>query len=158
MMDNQTKTDQVLYPSKLKWGLVSLVGLLFVGMGIILVMNGKGELKAWLSLAFFTLVLIVGLIQFFGKGSYLTLTSEGFQVSHFGKKHSFQLWQDCSNFKVKRIGFMNKLVVYNRHQDSGKLMGAINRTISGGSVSLPDTYGLKAEKLASLMNAYQKGA
>ena len=109
----------------------------------------------WLCALFFGLVAGVSLIQIFGK-SYLHLHLEGFEQNMMGRKLECR-WDEVSDFHVWASSG-NRFVGFNRIQDEGKAMGKVNQMISGGSSSLGDSFGMSAEDLAGLMNAFRDRA
>ena len=156
MTESEIGEQIVLYPGKLKWSLVSLTGLSFAALGVMLIFRGEG-IMAWLITAFFGAVGGGGLLQLLGKGSNLTLDAQGFRVLQFGRDQGQISWLECSGFGTARIGG-NNMVVYDRAQDEGTKMAVVNRALAGGSAALPDTYGMKVGDLATLMNAYRDKA
>lgn len=145
---------RILYPGKLKWGLVSLIGLSFALGGVFMIRDGQGGM-AWFVTIFFGLTAVVGLLQLFGKGSSLTLTREGFQIRNMGRDMKLVRWQECSGFGVASVGAA-KMIVYDHLHDRDKALGQVNQSLVGGSSALPDTYGMKPQELADLMNAYRE--
>ncbi len=154
MKDPVLEETRILYPGKLKWSLVSLAGLVFSIGGVFKILD-KGDAMSWFGELFFVAVALFGLMQLFGKGSSLELNGEGFQVRHFGRALKPVRWQDCSDFGVASVN-SNKMIVYDQLQEQEKAMGRVGQSLLGGSSSLPDTYGMKPQKLADLMNAYRE--
>ena len=126
--------EMILKPSRKKWFWVFLGGAVFCAGGIFLIREGEG-LIGWLCLIFFGLTAVIAAIQLIGVGSYLSLTTDGFEQSMFGRKNSWQ-WQDVSDFRVWTIkqGFIttNSFVSFDARQDEGKAIADINVAISGG--------------------------
>jgi hypothetical protein len=79
-MANQKEilTPTTLYPSKLKSTLLLLGSLAFVVAGIWLI--SIGDANGLMCVGFFGLCLLVAIIQFHPKASYLHLSAEGFTV------------------------------------------------------------------------------
>ncbi len=150
---------RTLYPGKLKWGFVSLIMLTMAGFGIFFLISEGADsgYKPWIAAIFGSLGLIISLVQIFGKLSSLTLTSEGFKVRNMGREKDLVRWQDCLGFGVASIR-RNKMIIYDHVQDIETLQGKVSIGLVGASSSLPDTYGMKPQALAALMNAYRAKA
>ena len=93
--------------------------------------------------------------------SFLHLSPEGFTTSSLFRRHTVT-WTDVGRFEVlsmKTHGVTtNKAVSYNyseSYQQAGRLRKA-SRWLVGADASLPDSYGLKAEQLAELMNIWRE--
>jgi len=143
-----------LRPSPLKWVSVSLGGLLFTAGGILMIVTGEGAM-AWFCTIFFGIVAATGLYMLLG-GSYLKLTGEGFEQKMMGRTMVCR-WQDVSPFGVWVVSG-NRFVSFDRVQDQGKTIARVNQALAGRSASLGDSFGMKAEKLAELMNAFRDRA
>lgn len=142
-----------LKPSKLKWFAITLIGVLFTAGGGMMIAEGNQVAKGWFVTLFFALVGLVGLLQLTGIGTYLKLGPDGFEAKSLGQGHHVA-WVDCSEFSVSSL-HRNKMVVFTRRADTGRLASA-NMAVLGAASALPDTYGLTAERLAELMNAYRR--
>jgi hypothetical protein len=89
--------------------------------------------------------------------SYLKLEKEKFIICIFFRKYTYK-WNETQDFFVNDIGRLagifgypvrSKIVMFyhsNIHRFPNRLQG------------LPDTYGMKPEKLADLMNNYKKNS
>ena len=155
-----------------------VAGLLLVMAGFLL---GTGRLgfsgwidpvarvAGWFALIFFGLGVLVFLFQALTNASYLLLTRDGFQM-HGIRKSRLIPWSEVGAFAAyipptllaawlpKRINNVGpKMVVfdYRPDVDSFRRMRAVNKALTGHDAGLADTYGLKAEELASLMNAWR---
>ncbi len=148
-----------LKPSKLKWFAVFLTGALFAATGVWMVRDG--DAMGWLAGGFFGLVALVALPMLLGVGSYLKLGPEGFEQSLMGRK-LFCRWDEVSeigDWKMKQGLFsVHSGVTFDRASDKDTALIAFNRSVSGGSTGLGDTFGMKAADLAALMNAFRNRA
>lgn len=151
--DNTIGSHRVLHADPKKWRLVATIGGVFVAIGIAMLII-EGDFLAWFVTLFFLLVAGVGLVQLFGVGSHLELNADTFVVTNFGRRTT-ERWDECANFNAYRISRVEQ-VAYDRARDVDTHMGEMNRSISGRSSGLPDTFGMEAVKLADLMNAYQQ--
>ena len=144
---------RILHADTKKWLTVMAIGAGFVAIGIIVIVM-QGGFLAWFVTLFFALVAGVGALQLIGPGSHLELHADNFVVTNFGRKTT-ERWDECANFSVYRVS-RTELVVYDRARDVETHKGEMNRSISGRSSGLPDTFGMSAKDLAELMNAYQQ--
>lgn len=142
-----------LKPSLLKrLGLLAICSL-FVTIGIFLVEDNS--FLAWSTIIFFGLGVLVFSIHLLPNSSYLILSHEGFEVRNLYRSY-FTKWSEVKRFTVGTSG-KTKMVQFNyssghKKQSKGKL---ISRLLSGSEGGLPDTYGMKADQLARLMNEWK---
>jgi hypothetical protein len=120
-------------------------------------MIGSGEKTSWFVLIVFSLFAATAAVMLLPGAGSLALDGEGFEaVSLFRRGRA--RWQDVTEFKVVRIPpSMQRMVVY----DGRTLMGAgakLNVAVAGKGAGLPDTYGLSADELASLMSGWRDRA
>lgn len=146
---------RVLHADPKKWQMCLFVAGSFVLVGISMILM-NGDFLSWFVTLFFMLVAGVALLQLFGTGSYLELDADTFTVTNIGRRTT-ERWEDCANFKAYRISRVEQ-VAYDRVRDVDTHLGEMNRSISGRSSGLPDTFGMSARDLADLMNAYQANA
>ena len=151
----QIGSTQRFYPSKTKWVFVTLLGLIFVAAGIFIIIQ-KGDTVGWVVTGFFGLVVLVGIAPLLGIGSWLEVRADSFTMCSLGRQHDIR-WDECSEFGVGVIGH-NKTVMFNRERDMNSAAGKFARSMTGATGALPDTYGMKADALAALMNAYRAQA
>ena len=143
---------RILYADPKKWQMCLFVAGSFVLIGISMILM-NGDFLSWFVTLFFLLVAGVALLQLFGTGSYLELDADTFTVTNIGRRTT-ERWEDCANFTAYRISRVEQ-VAYDRVRDVDTHLGEMNRSISGRSSGLPDTFGMTASDLAELMNAYQ---
>ena len=78
-----------------------------------------------------------------------------------GRKTSNR-WDEVSEFGIYAIksSFVtaSKFVCFDRYADEGKKMTELSRSMVGATAQLADTFGMKAEALAELMNAFRNRA
>jgi hypothetical protein len=89
------------------------------------------------------------------RGSALQLDPEGMRIFH-GLKRSMHRWSDLSEFSVADVGF--PMVVFDEATVTGGAVGGFNRGLVGRGGGLPDTYGMDAWSLASLLNEWRAHA
>ena len=144
-----------------------------MGIGIIGFPGWLGVLTriiGWFALVFFGLAVPVVLFQLLTNRSYLLLTRDGFQMIGF-RKSRFIPWSEVGAFTawtfpnpvlamfpkwIRDVG-RPKMVLFDYRPDveSFRRMRAVNQTLTGHDAGLADTYGLKAEELATLMNDWR---
>lgn len=86
------------------------------------------------------------------RGSTLQIDADGFEVLQ-GMKRSRFLWRDTGEFSVADVGAL--IVVFNNETIDSGAVATINQNMIGHSGALPDTYGMDAWSLASLLNEWR---
>jgi hypothetical protein len=105
-----------------------------------------------LAIAFFGLGALVIAVNLLPGGSYLLVEKTGFTVCNVFRK-TFYSWSDVAEFVPVDVG--NKAMVGLRFSDRYKAAGAGRKLaayLAGVDGALPDTYGLGARDLVSLLN------
>ena len=156
MTDPITPLPITLRPNPMKMGLLFLVCAVFVAIGVWMVRDG--QLMGYLPLGFFALGLPVFALQLLPNAAYLHVRADGFTFCSLFRAHTFQ-WRDVQEFSAARIG-TNQMVVWNFAADyvaSARVRGA-SKAFSGYEAALPDTYGMKAQALADLLNRIREQA
>jgi hypothetical protein len=134
--------------SRKRWATIGLVAVAFVAAGVVMMLDGN--FWGWVTVTFFGLCLVVAGWQLVSPGT-LILTPEGFTVIALGRTMRYELAK-CGAFSVWRNPRGGtRIVVFDYEGSEGRLDRA-NRRLAGASASLPDTYGMKAEQLASMLN------
>jgi hypothetical protein len=139
--------------SRKRWATIGVVAVAFVAAGVVMMLDGN--FWGWVTVAFFGLCLVVAGWQLVSPGR-LILTPEGFTVVTLGRTMRYELAK-CGVFTVWRNPFGGtRMVVFDYEGSDGRL-GRANRRLAGASASLPDTYGMKAEQLARILNDARAG-
>ena len=111
----------------------------------------------WFVAGFFGLGIPVFLLQFFPKSSFLTVDEDGIEFAALFRKCRLK-WREISEFGVysrKSIGIgMTVGINYSPSFERYQKMRAINKALLGFEGALPDTYGLPAAELATLLASY----
>ncbi|WNM18101.1 STM3941 family protein [Flavobacterium capsici] len=156
-----TTNKLIFKPKKYKTYLLVIVSLVFIYGGTLMIKNGEG-LKGWLATSFFALCLFVFIIQLFPGATQLELNEEGFTTTNLFKTN-FTKWSDVNSFAVGSVGSTNylwrkKMVMfdYAYEFDEYETGRNISKHLAGYEGALPDTYGMKANKLAELMNEWKR--
>lgn len=143
----------ILRPRRLKLLLLTAMSLVFVAAGILQL--GDGRLMSWLSVLFFGLCGLVFIIQLHPRASFLKLDRDSFTFCALFRAHTVR-WEDTREFGVTQI-VLNRMVGWNfapGYRPAGKAR-ALSHSVSGFESALPDTYGLKAEDLAQIMEHWR---
>jgi hypothetical protein len=155
--------DEILLnPSRTKWVLVLLIGVLFSAGGGFMIADGETA-NGLFCLLFFGLCALVALKMLSSSSSQMKLDRSGFvERTLFGHTNA-QRWVDVSEFSVFDSGVSNAMVVYEpRVVEGGSAKQAfanVSRALTGGKAhGISDTYGMSAEELADLMNAFRTRA
>jgi hypothetical protein len=146
-------SEAFLRPRRAKiLGLLTVTGLLAAaGVGMI----AEGLWLGWLIAPVFGLGVLVSVLLLLPNSAYLEIRPGGFTVCSLFRKHSYR-WSDVESFETGFIG-INKMVVFNY---SARCQGAtwprkLAVAISGFEGALPDSYGMRAEALAELLNQHR---
>jgi hypothetical protein len=115
-----------------------------------------GERLGWFVIAVFGLGTLVSVVQLLPNASYLLLTDRGFTVRSIYRS-GFVEWGEIGFFTTATIA-TNRMVVFNysSHFDRAMRARQFARTLAGFDGALPDTYGMRAEDLATLLNDWRK--
>ena len=149
----QTNEPILLRPKATKWLAVAVGSFAFVLIGIWMVRSR--EVFGWFGIVFFGLCLSVSLMCLLPHASYLRLTPDGFTICSLFRAHTIR-WDDVTDFGVGRV-LTNKMVMFNyaeSYQHSPKLR-SFNTELTGFDAAIPDSYGLRHEELADLLNRYK---
>ncbi|MCC6961950.1 MAG: hypothetical protein IT585_01720 [candidate division Zixibacteria bacterium] len=138
-----------LRPSRTRTALLFCGSLMFVILGVWMVREGL--VVGYLSIGFFGLGLIAFGLNFHPRAAYLHLSEDGFTYCRGFLRHTHG-WSDIQEFGVVIFKF-NRIVAWNFAPDYPASRGgrAFSRWIADFEAALPDTYGMKAEYLAELM-------
>jgi hypothetical protein len=90
--------------------------------------------------------------------SYLKLDSEGFTMCSMFRAQTFR-WVDVTGFGVGRV-LTNKMVMFNFEPTYTRTPGlrSFNVDLVGFEAGLPDSYGLKHDELAELLNKFKQAS
>ncbi|TMC96471.1 MAG: hypothetical protein E6J05_14190 [Chloroflexi bacterium] len=155
----------LLRPSKRKWILLLVVFIAFVATGVWMINVGGPVPRApigdarfwgWVSVIFFGLGIPLSFIQLFSSSMYLSLTPERFTMGTLWGTRTIR-WSDVTSFTAEQVAYRSKMVKFDYVPANSEhsSMRAVARSLSGHDAGLPDTYGMKAEDLAALMNAWR---
>ena len=147
------RKSKILRPKYLKSILIFFGSSFFVFTGFLMLEDDP--LMGWMSICFFSLGVIISLLQLIPSASYLKLTEEGFEVRNLYRSE-FIKWSDVKVFRVGSVG-MNQMVMYDYTGSHTKYKSGkkLSKFLSGSESALPITYGMSAKKLADLMNEWK---
>ena len=144
-----------LKPSKLKWAIILLGSLAFVGIGVFVIPPDEDQMMRWLTIGFFSICALASLPGLLGIGG-LELDQGGFTILTLGKK-TRRTWRECSEFSVIKMRG-GPFVGFSSETDSKHAAAGLARSLVGETGMLPDRYGMKAADLAVLMNRFRARA
>lgn len=152
--------EQTLHSSPFKYGFYALLCLGGATTGVWMCI--LGEWLGYVCASFFGLGLIVLVIQMMPGASYLRLTAEGFELASLFRRH-FVRWdriEEMGVWTMRRGLAKSKMVCFNYLATAVSTSRAreLSRRLTGFEGGLPDTYGLSAEELLSLMTPYWRAA
>lgn len=142
---------RILYPKKSRAFLMMAVAALLIAMGVFLIYMGNRF--GWIVVAFFGMLFLVSVIMTIPNSTYLAISADGFGIRNLFRYH-FVAWGDVREFGVFQI--QHSRMVGWKYSDAYKArpgMRRMNARLVGYEGMLPDTYGLRHEDLATLMNA-----
>jgi hypothetical protein len=136
-----------LAPSRLKWGVIFVIGLVFSLAGVAM-LTDEGA-AGWSAIAVSTAIaLLAAAMLWLPRAGGLVLDRDGFEVLSLGTRQRTR-WEDADNF---RSGWqtgrsLGRTVLYDDARLKGFLPGR-----------LPETYGMGAHDLALLLTAWRERA
>lgn len=149
----------ILRPGKRRTIKYLLGCLLFVIIGVSQLFRREAVVLGWLCVIFFGLGVAVFAVQFIPSASYLRLEGDGFRFCSLFRESPFILWQEVSRFRAAGVppsGY--RLVVFDWDRKSNAGVRRINRYLVDATDGLPDSYGLRPEELADLLNTWRSRA
>jgi hypothetical protein len=147
-------SEIVLRPGRVKTILLLCFCLIFP-IGPLIRTPAPDEWYIWLIGAFFGLCALVFAVQLIPSSTYLRLSPQGFTVRSLFRTAPMILWRDVSEFQVAVLP-RQKLVVYESTATTMPTLRKINRALVGAGEALPNSFGLKPQELADLMNAWRQ--
>jgi hypothetical protein len=153
MNEPDDKTLYLFHPGRRKTTLMLLISIGFVAMGIFLVL--RGQFVGWLCAGFFGLAVPVFAFQFHPKSAYLRLTAEGFTYCSLFRAHTTR-WVDVREFGVTNLGPTPNLFVawdFVPEYSASAKARSVSKSLCGYEAALPDTYSLRADELAGILNS-----
>jgi len=134
----ETGDRLVLKPGRLKWLALLVASAVFAFAGVLIFLTSSRPAGV-LILVFFGLGALVSLVELFSGRFYLLLTPESISIGSLWKPASIA-WEEIEAFTPVRIG-------------STTLVKTVRR--GGRDTFLPDTYGIRADRLAALLDNWR---
>ncbi len=122
--------------------------LVFVVLGFW--MRSDHPVSGYVSIVFFGVCVLVFCVNLLPNSSYLRLAGEGFTVCSTFRSRFIE-WRHVGTFGVTRVG-TRKMVGWDPSHPVSTL-GKTNQVMCGYASALPDTYGLRPEELAELLES-----
>jgi hypothetical protein len=152
-MKEETK---ILRPNRLKTIVLLLICIFFVILGIFTI--EQNSFRALYGILFFSLCMIVFILQLIPNSSYLKLTRNQFEIRSLFKS-SYTKWSDVEIF---RTGYIrnSEMVMFDFSKEHKKhnIGKNIAKFLTSNEGALPNTYGMKAKDLAELMNKWKSAS
>jgi hypothetical protein len=146
----------VLRPSRRKWLLVLLCCAGFVAIGVWMVLQGQSW--GWFEVIFFGIGATASWALLLPGAAGLRLDANGFEVVQYFRRYRTS-WPNASSFVPVKIPPANVLFVgYDDASIKDGSIAEMNRSIAGRDAVIPDTFGLSADDLASLMTRWRARA
>jgi hypothetical protein len=144
----------VLRPKKRKEAL--LVVLCLVLAFISALAGASGSFIGWLGFAFFALAAVVIAVNLVPGASYLRLEPSGFLVCSLFRADRLWGWDEVTGFRVYDLPGGTRQVGFDFAPGAEPAGSRLASRLAGVQGALPNTYGLKAEELADLMNRWRE--
>ncbi len=156
----------VLNPRPWKWLGVLVIGLVLAGGGWLMIHDPADTSRVgmgWFCLVFFSLVVVVAIVQLIPGSSRVVVTSKGLYQTAMYRRH-FIAWDDIERFGVAEwtqwhgpFRQRHRLVgiefrAGSKHRSKQARLQAWNIAFVGYHAALPDNYGYKHQELADRLN------
>ena len=154
-----------LKPSPIKWMVVSVTfAALAAGMSALYVYSAapktnEGLLVVGSLVLFFVVGVVLSLMNLLPDRAYLELAPDGFIFRSLFKSRSYR-WSEVERFEI--FSHRGASIVVFTLSPEGRVrltessFAKFSKALGGGDDSLPDTYGLGADRLAALMNQWKE--
>jgi hypothetical protein len=167
-MSPNTSQTLKFKPSRAKWILLGIMFILLAGgFALMYAYTPRQEppddslLVIGLLVAFFAAGAVLSFPNLLPGRVYLLLMPNGFAVRTLLKSRELR-WEEVEEFRA--LSFKGTTMVVFTLSPQGKLrytesgLRKLNKAVTGGDDSLPDTYGMSAEALADLMTQWKNRA
>ena len=147
--------EVTLRSKKLKYIIILLILLPFLALGVILVLDG--ELIGWALVIFFGMLAFLDGMALCSSYPYAVLTPEGYTICGTLLSSSAK-WTDFEDARARWHYSGRVVMVKYSASCKGSALGKAVRAISFDLAIIPETFGLKAEDFAELMNKMREHA
>ena len=153
-----TRATLVLTRSIGRWLGVLATCVLFVVTSGALLWAGEAPFWSILGLGFFGAGSIVAAVQLLPRAGELRLDQDGFTIRSLFRTQAL-CWRDVTApFRVVKIRSQKMVGFDLAGADGTRYLAELSKSVAGVHAGLPDTYGLRAEDLAALMNEWRDRA
>lgn len=149
--------ELVLKPSKPRTALLLAFSIVFTLGGWWMISDH--DPWGWFVFGFFGLCASVFIVQLLPGSTYLRLNKNGFQTRTLYRYSKLIKWSDIDRFCVVDIQGRKMVgIMFAPDYTKRPVARALNMTLAGVDSALPNTYGMKAEELAWLMQSRKVAA
>jgi len=156
---------EILRPRKTTWVMVLLISAGFVATGIAVIRSPSAEMEpvmAYGALSFFSIGVVVAIVQLLPGSSFLRLSPAGFTIRSMWRDTSYR-WSDIERFGVVEIhpaGHRQRMVGLDfsqsfPHRDRARVLRGLSQGLTGFEGALPDSYGWDCAKLAAHLESWK---
>jgi hypothetical protein len=156
-MDRSREPDQapvVLRPKKRTELAALALSLVFVVAGALL--GADGSLLGWLGVVFFGLCAIVFAVTLLPGAAYLRLEHSGFVVCSLFRADRLRHWDEVQGFRAYDLPGGVRHVGFDFAPGAQPTGSELAKRLARVEGALPNTYGMRAEDLAGLMNRWRE--
>lgn len=141
--------SRTLRPRPWKWLGILLLCLVFCVIAVLMLRDGR--LAGWFCLLVFAPGVLIALVALLPGANYLRLEEQGFTFSSLFRAH-FVRWDDVAGFSLVRVA-SNDMVgwLYREGRQPAGRGARLSLALAGCHAALPESYGLRAEELAQLL-------
>ena len=161
------KVDALLarFPGPVRLGAsrLTFLGLLAVSAAFVVLclyllqhggLSASGEMKAWVGVALFGTGVLIFLVMLLPGAASLTLDQDGFERVTLFLRFPVP-WRRVANISVVEMPVRRARLRLVGYDDSALPPDNTSARLSGRNAALPDSYGLRHEELAALMQQWQ---
>lgn len=152
----QTNPVMTLRPKPWQAVLLLVVGCCLVAGGVFTVAHGY-RLYGWMAIVFFGIGVVFACAMFLPGGNSLRLTPEGMEIYSLFRKTSVR-WADVREFSLVSIPVtLRTLVGWNfvATYPKDRISRKTSSFLAGVEAALPNSFGMSAESLCSLLNEWR---
>lgn len=143
-----------LKPSRHRAIFLLVLSLVLVALSTSIFASGNVVL-GWLCTGFFALGVLTASVSLMPGSGYLLLTPDGFEVRVLYRK-TFIRWVDVRQF-IPLVIHKRPMAAwdYVTGYEQRPILRSLSTRLGGAEAALPDTYGMSAEALSSLLNQWR---
>lgn len=147
------QTEMILFPSRLKYS--SLVAIGLIGIAISVLILSEDNWFGWVCLPFSSACVLVSIWAMLSPRFRLYLDSSGLSYATMKKDYAYE-WRDIAWFSTVRLATTDYVSFgFAPGFDGDVRIREVNQRFGGFDRFLPDTYGLRADELAKLLEEWR---